>query len=356
VNEKRHDRYRSLFWPTVLIGVGLIALLGNLGLLARANIFVLFRLWPLLLILVGLDLMFGRRSPAIGALIGIAAVALVIGLMLVGPSLGLSGGWEIKTSTLIEPIGEATSARVNLNLSTGSTLVTALSDSPNLFEAQLKHLGKIKFDVRGEREKTLRLSQHDGVRFFWFDAFDDDDELHWDIGLNPRVPLELEVDGGSGASTLDLGALQLTRLQLDVGSGAVEAHLPATERRYEAQVDGGSGSCRLDVAGGAGVDMEIDVGSGSVRVGVGSAADVNLRAYGGSGYLSVKVPPDAAVRVDVRDSGSGRVRVHSRLQPVREGTNGDEGTWETPGFEDADHKITIVIEDVGSGDVEVSQG
>jgi agmatinase len=61
--------------------------------------------------------MFGRRSPAIGALIGIGAVAFVIGLMLVGPSLGLGGDWEVKTDTFNEPIGATTSARVNLDLS-----------------------------------------------------------------------------------------------------------------------------------------------------------------------------------------------------------------------------------------------
>ena len=69
--------YRSLFWPLVLIGVGVIWLLGNLGVISWTNLTVLFRLWPLLLIAIGLDLLIGRQSPAIGALIGFAGPRVI---------------------------------------------------------------------------------------------------------------------------------------------------------------------------------------------------------------------------------------------------------------------------------------
>jgi hypothetical protein len=374
MEEKERGGYRSLFWPLVLIGIGVVALLGTSGVLSRANFVVLFRLWPVLLILVGLDIMFGRRSPAIGALLGVGAVALVIGLMLIGPSLGWGDVGEVKTERFSEPIGEATSARVSLDLSSGPTEITALSDSNDLIDAELNYIGEIEFEVRGDREKSISLSERDTDFFFWFDWFgDDDDERHWDIGLSPQVPLDLEVDASSGSLVLDLSALQLTGLNLDVGSGSIDGSLPAVEGRYDARVDGGSGSCRLDIADGADVDLEIDVGSGSfnVEIGadaavslrvdggsgsfnveIGADAAVSLRADGGSGELTIDVPEDAAVRVDVRDSGSGHVRVPARFERTRRGDD-DEGTWETPGFEEAEHKIEIVIEDMGSGDVEV---
>jgi hypothetical protein len=352
MEKKRRGGYRSLFWPLVLIGIGVIALLGNMGVLTRANIVVLFRLWPLLLILVGLDIIFGRRSPAISALIGSGSVALIIGLMLVGPSLGLGDDIDVKTERFVEPIGEATSARLSLDLSTGPTDIAALSDSDDLIYAELNYTGKIKFEVRGEREKSISLSESD-TDFFWFDWFGgDDDELRWDIGLSPRVPLDLEVDASSGHLVLDLRELQLTRLNLDVGSGAVNGSLPATEGRYDARVDGGSGSCSLETSDGADAGLEIDAGSGSFKVEIGADADVSMRVDGGSGHLTVDVPDAAAVRVDVRDDGSGRLRLPARFERTRRGDD-DEGTWETPGFDSADHKIEIIIEDMGSGDVEV---
>ena len=355
MDEKQRGGYRSLFWPVVLIGVGVVALLGNLDILSRANIVVLFRLWPLLLILIGIDIMFGRRSPAVGAVIGIGAVALVIGLMLVGPSLGLGDDGEVKTDIFAEPIGETTSARVSLDLSSGPTEISALSDSNDLIEAQVKYIGKIEFDVRGEREKSISLRRRDDFGFSWFDWFDEDDEMRWDISLSPQVPLDLGVDGSSGPLALDLRELQLTGLDLDVGSGPVDGSLPATAGRYDVRVDGGSGPCELSLADGADVDLETEVGSGPFTIKIGDNADVNLRADGGSGPLTIDVPEDAAVRVDVRDRGSGRVRLPGRFERTRSGDD-DEGTWETPGFGNADHKIEIIIEDMGSGNVEVRKG
>ncbi len=349
MDEKRGG-YRSLFWPIVLIGIGVVALLANAGALSRENISVLFRLWPVLLILIGIDIMFGRRSPAIGALIGIGAVAAVIGMMLVGPSLGWDQDWEVKTDRFSAPIGQATSARVELDLGSSPTELTALSDSDDLIDAELTYLGEIKFEVSGDQEKSVKLSESDGGRWFWFDWFNDDEELRWDVGLSKDLPLELNADGGSGSMTLDLAALQLTRLSLDVGSGS--ADLDLSTGSYPAQVDGGSGSTRLRVPAGAAVDLEIDVGSGSVTVGIADRATVELRIDGGSGSLTVDVPDDAAVRVDVRDSGSGSVRVPSRYERTRSGDR-DEGTWETPGYGSADYQIEIQIESVGSGSLEV---
>ena len=352
MEEKGRRGYRSLFWPLVLIGIGVVALLGTMGVLSRANFVVLFRLWPVLLILVGLDIVFGRRSPTIGALLGVGAVALIVGLMLVGPSLGWGEDLDVKTDRFSEPIGEATSARVSLDLSSGPTEITALSDSDDLIDAELNYTGEIEFEARGDRDKTISLSERDADVFFFFDWFAGDDELRWDIGLSPQVPLDLAVDASSGSLELDLRALQLTGLNLDVGSGSVDGSLPAVERRYDARVDGGSGACRLDIADGADVGLEIDVGSGSIDVETGADADLTMRADGGSGKLTIDVPEDAAVRLDVREGGSGRVRVPSRFERTRRGDD-DEGTWETPGYDSADHKIEIIIEDLGSGAVEV---
>ncbi len=353
MDEKHRDRRRnrSLFWPMVFIGVGVMALLGNLGVLSRANFVVLLRLWPLALIMVGLDILFGRRWPAIGALIGLGTVALAIVLMLIGPSMDWGDGGEVKTDIFAEEIGAATSARINLELSSAPTTVSALGDSDDLIEADLTYDGKISFDVRGEQEKTVNLSQRGNWSFSWFDWFDDD-KLRWDIALSSRLPLELEIDAGSGSSTLDLHRLQLTELKLDVGSGSVRADLPATESRYDAQVDGGSGSCTLNLADGVDVSLQADAGSGSVKIEIGDQSDVNLRLDGGSGSITIDVPNDAAVRVDVRDDGSGNVRVLSHMERTRRGDD-DEGTWETPGFDDADYQIEIIVDDLGSGGITV---
>ena len=139
--------YRSLFWPIVLISVGVIWLLGNLGVLGPTNLLVLFRLWPLLLIAIGLDLLIGRDSALIGTVIGVGTVGLVIVLMLVGPGLGLVPSADVQQATIREPLDGAQSADITLDLSVGDVVITALDDSSDLIAGEISYVGDLEVET-----------------------------------------------------------------------------------------------------------------------------------------------------------------------------------------------------------------
>jgi len=46
-------RYRSYFWPAVLILIGLVALLVNAGVISTDRLALLANLWPVILIVIG---------------------------------------------------------------------------------------------------------------------------------------------------------------------------------------------------------------------------------------------------------------------------------------------------------------
>ena len=137
MEEKKTMNYRSLFWPILLIGLGTIWLLANLGLLPDLSWRFFVRLWPLILVVIGLDIIIGRRIPAAGALIGLATIAIVIVLALLAPKLNLEPDTELKTFSFNEPLDNATSARITLELERYATTVSSLSDSKSLIEADL---------------------------------------------------------------------------------------------------------------------------------------------------------------------------------------------------------------------------
>ena len=64
---------------------------------------------------------------------------------------------------------------------------------------------------------------------------------------------------------------------------------------------------------------------------------------------------DAAVRVVVEESGPGSISLPDRLDMVDDGDDDERktGTWQTDGFADADHQISIVIRDMGAGSVDI---
>jgi hypothetical protein len=329
MDNRSHHPYRSLFWPVLLIGAGVILLFSNLGIIPGVNFLVLLRLWPLLLIVAGLDLLVGRRYPLVGAIIGILAVTFALVILLAGPALGLVRSAQTVTERFQEPLGEATRASITLDLSYAPSTIQALPGGENLFDATITHFGEVEMAVSGEDPKEIRLVSG-STGFNWFDTLGSGDP-RWEIGLNNQIPLELVIDGGSGSSRIDLVGLKLAGLSMDAGSGSIDLALPQSENPYNAAIEGGSAS--LDLTAQCGKDLEV-------------------RLDGGSGSMTIDLPENCPARVEVLNSGSGSVGLPNWLQQVEDGDD-DEGAWETAEFTRAGDSIVVVVEDIGSGSFSV---
>jgi hypothetical protein len=322
--------YRSLFWPVVLIAAGVIWLLYNAGIIGRENLVVLFRLWPLLLIGIGLDLLIGRQSQTVGTLIGVGTVVLVIVLMVIGPSIGLTGpALEVKLDQYSEPLEDAASATVQLDLSVARTIITPLTDSSDLFTAEVSHLGDLDFNVAGETDKHISLSEDDasvinGTSFLAGLIREDGENLYWNIGLNPNIPLQLDINSGIGEGSFDLSNLQLTGLSINGGLGQTSLQLPSVELPY---------------------DVDINNGAGELNVSIAEKAALNLHIKGGVGNVTIDVPDDASVRIE-GSSGIGNVEVPSSFQRLNNESDGpgEDGIWESANFSEAARQIVITYE------------
>ncbi len=318
--------YRSLFWPIVLIGAGVTWLLINAGVLSGQNLAVLFRLWPLILIVVGVDLLVGRRSPLVGAIIGLSTVVLLVGLMLVGPSVGLSGpSLEIVTANYSVPLAESDSAEVNLSSGIGELTIGALNDSRNLLEAEIAHTGEMIFEDNEAAARVIELREQETADVFGANflnglvnsSSENADGTYWEVDLSPDVPLDLNISTGVGKSRINLTGLLLTAFDLNTGIGEVSLQLPASETHYPVSINSGVGSTRISIADGASVSLNIS---------------------GGIGEVVLDVPDSAAVRVE-GSSGIGNIDVPGHFQRVTD--NDDDPIWETAGFNAADQRITV---------------
>lgn len=316
---------RSLFWPLMLISVGLIWLLTNIGVLSALNIQALFRLWPLILIVIGLDLLVGRGNPRLKTIIGVGGVGLILALMLIAPALGLVRGAELKEGHFDEPLGDAVSARVNLSLAVADTHMKALSDSDNLFEGDLRYLGDINFTVSGQSEKIVTLDNEDtptSFSFWDFGLFNNNQNPRWDIGLSKNVPVYLDIQAGVGSSTLDLHEVQITGVQISGGVGQLDLDLPSMDTAYSVQIQTGTGSA-------------------AIRIEEGAAIEFNIQ--GGVGSVDLDVPEGAAVKVDA-ETGVGSIHLpasYTRLNGDENQFVGENGVWQSPDFADAARQIII---------------
>jgi hypothetical protein len=154
-NRKGH----SLFWPIILVGVGITWLLVNLGYIPAFNLGQLLKLWPIILIVMGIDIIFGRRLPWAGTLIGLLAVAGIITFLILSPNLGFTAAPQMQTETFTEPVGTATSAKYYIEGSSAPLNVSSLSSDGELVHAIITHRSIFNFDVSGTDQKTVRMSE-----------------------------------------------------------------------------------------------------------------------------------------------------------------------------------------------------
>jgi hypothetical protein len=354
MDKNRQYGYRSFFWPIVLIGVGAIMLLANLDILPTPSVRLLLRLWPLALIVLGLDLIVGRRSPLLGALIGLAAIALVILLLYFAPSLNLERTVEKKTINLNTPLGNTQTANVTLDLERYATTIGSNIDSDDLFTAVLDTYTDVDYVARGGRRATIELDPVDANLYDLDWSVASTRDMLWEIDLSPDVLLDLSVDVGSGSADLDLFDLMLSDLTVDGGSGSTDLAIPDSGELFPVYVDGGSGSFDIQIEDGANLDADFDVGSGSFDVIVGSRVSMELTLDGGSGSIFIDLSDDAGVRVVVDDRGSGGVRLPADYDLVDDMNDDDRdtGIWETDDYDEARYQIEIRF-DPGSGTLTV---
>ena len=79
---------RDLGGPIILAGIGLVAGLMILDLMTFSQLLALLGLWPLLLIFAGIQLIVGRRIPWIGALLALTLIAVALTMTFAGDRLG----------------------------------------------------------------------------------------------------------------------------------------------------------------------------------------------------------------------------------------------------------------------------
>jgi len=318
------DKPRSVFWPVILIAIGLVWLLGNLNILPGFNFSLLVNLWPLLLIAGGLNLLIGRRAPVLRAFVALLFIGIAIAYVYLAPGLGLVKTPEVLHGSFSEPLGDAASATISIGSSIGTTHIFALKDSSALIEAEIDYIGDAVFNVSGETEKTVDLHVESSPVDQDLQNVLDKEDLNWNIGISPNVPLVLDFSAGVGEITLDLSGLDLSGLTVNSGVGSLDISLPAPEGSYSVEVSGGVGSVNIVIAEGAVLSLNVSGGVGDFVVDVPDSAQVELSASTGVGNVSV--PSDFVAL----DESSGPI--------------GSDGTWVSAGYLEGQTDIWIIFQ------------
>jgi hypothetical protein len=262
MQNKQPSRSRSrgaIVWGLILIVVGFMWMLNNLGYLPGDFWRTLLRFWPVLLILIGLEIAL-RGFPnwvAVPVLL-LAVVAIAAGLLVLAPTLP---GEDLVGDTFRQERGSIDSARVELEMDKADVIVEGLaSPSDLLAEGRFDHSSSIAIQKEYEEVSglgTLRVSDRYEAFFPFF--FLEDTRNDWELRLSPDLALDLDLDGDDTQLNLSLEGLEVGTLSFQLDDCTGELGLPGTDG-LNARLTLSDSDLRVTVpaAAGARVTLELD--------------------------------------------------------------------------------------------------
>jgi hypothetical protein len=275
-------------------------------------------------------------------------------------SLGAGQDQEVQTASFVEPLDSAEAAEVTLEPTVGAASISALADSDNLLEAEVAYFGEIRFASETHSgRKLVRLGQttrHDSFKPVRdaIGSFARQKELYWHMRLTPNIPLDLRINSGVTQNDFDLSGLQLTELRFIGGTGKTDLRLPTMGGGYDVTLTSGTGELNVTIPDGAHINLRATNGTGATRIRIGANTSIDARITGGIGQCVIELPPDVGVRIKA-SSGLGKVRVPSHYIALKvDEFIATSGTWESPGYDQAENRVTIKYEG-GIGGLTIQQ-
>lgn len=259
MNEEKRDRRGGVVVPLILISLGIVFLLNNLGILEWSVWEVLLRLWPVILIAAGLDLILGRRS-IWGSLLALVLTLAVVGVALWLSTAGMGADRVMRTEEIVQPLEGLNRAEVVIDPGVGTLRIEAATDSDNLVEGEVQVSRREElaptFSAQDESGTFMLRTQSDSFRPFavgWMD------QRVWELGLNRSIPLRLETNLGLGRTDIDLTGLTVESLDVGQGIGQAVVVLPE-DGEPDVRIDGAIGQTIVVIPDSLAVRVRLDTG------------------------------------------------------------------------------------------------
>jgi hypothetical protein len=293
-----------LNWGVFLVVLGAVPLAYNQGLVSNSALSEAWRLWPVVLVGLGLGLVLSRTPASfVGGLVVAACLGLVLGsLFAVGPQLGCGSGGTFTNSVTRDGTFDG-SASVELKLQCGSATVTTSPDAS--WHVTTSNTGGAQAQVDWSSNQLSVASNHDS-------PWPNRDTEDWQIRLPGQTPIALSVSIGAGDARFNLAGAKLTSATFALNAG----------------------SAHVDLTGGTLATLTVSTNVGSTWLTLDGQSDVTGSVSTNLGETKLCAPADLGLQIRASDSLASDNFDSAGLLRV-----GD--VWQTPGYETSTHKADL---------------
>jgi Domain of unknown function (DUF5668) len=297
---------RSRFnWGVLLVVLGGVVLAYNRNAVSSSVLIETWRLWPLIVVGIGLKLLLSRTPAAfVGGLVVAISVGLIAGsAFAVGPNFGCGGVHSSQTSASQSGAFDGTST-VELDLQCGRADVTTSSD------------GRWHVDSTGDAGHAPNINSNST----WLQVESaSTGGWNWsrsDGGVQVSIPRETPINL---SAKLDMGDSRISLASANLTSASFTLNL---------------GSVRIDLTGARVGNLSVSTNLGSAFIALDGSSDLTGDLRTSLGSLEVCVPAELGLRITNSDSLSSSD--YGGMNMVRSGNS-----WQTPNYDTAAHKSNL---------------
>lgn len=298
-------RYRSFFWPAVLILAGVVALLVNLGAFPVERLILLVNLWPLILIVIGLEIIVrrgfhGTSADVAAALVVILAVAGAAAYVAINPSPSATNKMDVSA-----PVGDLHQASVEVDVGSATIDISGGSDLGSLlYRAHIEYPGP-KPEVTFDRSTgVLKIAQNTNFPFGFGNG-----RFSLSVQLNEAVSWTLNENTGASKDTINVPNVPVSGITVNTGASSEDMTLGPPTGIVPIEVNGGALTVHVHRPGGTEASVQVSGGADSLDADGHSQHGIGDLTYESSGFSGAS----AGYRVTV-NGGACTVTVDTTTQ------------------------------------------
>ena len=233
------NRHRGLDFGVFLLTLGLLWILISTGVVTWSIIDALYVLWPLIIVIIGINIIFKRNGfIRVGAWIIFLAVLISYSYFYEDKSPS-GNNYVVSDTVSIDRLADTQKAELRLAL--GGTKINLDSNTDKLLEASLQDKETKHFSELQENNSKAYIVFEKNRYTFGDLKFikDNGSSFH----LNRNVIWDLDLDTGAIDGEFDMSGLKVQNLNLDVGAANVKLIMGS----YDTKLKIGAGASKIDI-------------------------------------------------------------------------------------------------------------
>ena len=261
----------------LLVALGLLLLINTTGTVSFGIWFELANYWPVLLVLIGVEIVLAQQALLLRA--GVAVLAIAVAVTAAWLSMPEYDSAESLRVAYVEPMGIAETLHLKMEFLGGNVeLTSATPGAPSparLLTADFDgRPARVIREQSGTVIECLLVSEGPFLRH----SSDDGQSRHesrisfpvgmadWRLTVSPDVEVDIDISAGATDLDLDLRDLNVRRLSIEAGASDIRVQLPANAGQTNVDIAAGAADIELIVPDDVAAKVDIAAPIGSVWV------------------------------------------------------------------------------------------